>query len=100
MDDKGNVIKLPRFDGKKRHFALWWSMFEAACNVKGCAEALELSFKAVLPRSDSEVLDMATNAGKDWKKVKVQNALATSYLRLSLDSPKLLKMIGASKSAD
>ena len=72
MDDKGNgnVIKLPRFDGKKRHFALWWSVFEAVCNMKGCAEALDLSFKAVLPVSDSEVLNMATNKGKASKKAK------------------------------
>lgn len=102
MDDKGNgnVIKLPRFDGKKRHFALWFSMFEAACNVKGCAEALDLSFKAVLPASDSEILDLSTDDGKAKKKAKTQNALAESYLRLALDSPKLLKMIEASKSAD
>ena len=100
MDDKGNVIKLPRFDGKKRHFALWWSMFEAAFNVKGCAEALDLSFKAVLPASNSTVLDMTTDKGKAWKKAKMQNALAESYLRLSLDSSRLLEMIGASKSAD
>ena len=37
MEDKGNVIKLPPFDGRKKKFPLWWSKFEAACNVKGCA---------------------------------------------------------------
>ena len=80
MGEKGNVIKLPRFDGKKRQFALWWSMFEAVCNVKGCAEALDLSFKAVLPASDSEVLDIATSEGNAWKKAKMQNALAEKVI--------------------
>ena len=50
MEDKGNVIKLPPFDGKKKKFPLFWSKFEAACNVKGCAEALEDNFESVLPK--------------------------------------------------
>lgn len=100
MEDKGNVIKLPPFDGRKKKFPLWWSKFEAACNVKGCAEALEENFESVLPTNEAEILDMSTDKGKAYKKSKVQNTLAVCYFRLSLDSPKLLKMIEASKSPE
>ena len=58
MEDKGNVIKLPPFNGRKKKFPLWWSKFEAACNVKGCAE--------------TEILDMSTDEGEAFKKIKVK----------------------------
>ena len=85
MEDKGNIIKLPPFDGRKKKFPLWWSKFEAACNVKGCAEALEENFESVLPTNEAEILDMSTEKGKAYKKSKFQNTLAVCYFRLSLD---------------
>jgi len=98
MEDKGNVIKILPVDGKKKKFPLFWSKFEAACNMKGCAKALQDNFESVLPKNDAEILDMTTDQRKAHKKSKVQNTLAVCYFRLSLDSPKLLKMIEASKS--
>ena len=100
MEDKGNVIKLPPFDGRKKKFPLWWSKFKATYNVKGCAEALEENFKSILPANDAELLDMSTDQRKAYKKSKVQNTLAVCYFRLSLNSPKLLKIIKASKSPE
>ena len=99
MEDKGSVIKLSPFDRRKKNFLLWWSKFEAACNVKGCADALEENVESILPMNEVEMVDIATDQGKvAYKKSKVQNTLAMCCFRLSLDSPKLLKMIEASKS--
>ena len=68
--------------------------------MKGCAKALEDNFESVLPANDADILDMSTDQGKAYKKSKIQNTLAVCYFRLSLDSPKLLKMIKASKSPE
>ena len=100
MEDKGNVIKLSPFDGRKKKFPLFRSKFEAACNVKGCAKALEETSESILPANDTEVLDMSTDQGKAFKKSKVQNILTVCYFKLSLDSPKLVKRIEASKSPE
>ena len=95
IEDKGNVIKLPPFDGRKKKLLLFWSKLEAAYNVKGCAEALKENFESVLPANDAEILDMLA-----FKKSKVQNSLAVCYFKLGLNSPKLLNMIKASKSPE
>ena len=71
MEDKGNVIKLAPFDGKKQKFLFWRSKFEAACNVTGYAEALQANVESVLPVNDAEVLDIPTDEGKAFKKRKV-----------------------------
>ena len=78
MEDKGNVIKLPPFDGKKKKFPLFWSKFEAACNVKGCVEALGENFESVLPANDAEILGMPIDNVQTFKKRKVQNSLTVS----------------------
>ena len=64
MQDRDNVIKLSPFDGRKQKFLLWWIKFEAACNAKGCAQALEKNFESLLPANDAEILDMSTDQGK------------------------------------
>lgn len=51
-----------------------------------------------LPASDAVIIDIMTTSGKASKKAKVQNLLAMSYLTLAMDSPKLFKMVEASKS--
>ena len=100
MEDRGNVIKLPPFDGRKKKFPLWWSKFEAACNAKDCARSLEENVEFVLPANDARVLDMSTDEAKAFKKKGVQNTLAMCYFKLSLNLPKLLKMIENSKSLE
>ena len=95
-----DAVRMMQFRGKKEEYGVWNSQFRALCAVKGCAEALEMSFRSTLPASNAETLDPTTDEGKAWKKAKVQNALAMSYLTLAFDSPKLLKMIQASKSPD
>ena len=99
-EDKGDVIKPPPFNGRRKKFPLWWNKFEAACNGKGCAKALEENVESVLPAHDAHVLDMSTYEGKAFKKKKIQNTLAVCYFKLSPDSPKLSKMIKASKSPE
>ena len=68
--------------------------------MKHCAKALEENSESVLPANDARILDMSTDEGKAFKKNKVQNTLVMSYFKLSLDSPKVLKMIGALKSPE
>ena len=65
---KGNVIKLPPLNEKKRMFPLWWNKAEAACNAIGCAEALEASFDTILPLPDTEGLDMSADARRSFQK--------------------------------
>ena len=78
--NKSNIIKLPRFDGKKEAFAVWFSQFNATCSVKGCVEALDLNIKKKLYASKAEAFDAIPSDGKEKKKAKVQNALAMSHL--------------------
>ena len=66
--------------------------------MEGCTEALDLNIKMKFPDSKAEAFDAGTSDGKEKKKAKIQNALAMSYLTLAMESPKLLKMIQASKS--
>ena len=82
--NESNIIKLPKFNGKKEAFPVWISQFEATCSVKGCVEALNLNFKKSLPADEAETLDAATSDGKAKKKAKVQNTLAMSHLMLAL----------------
>ena len=59
-----------------------------------------MNFKKKSPASKAEAVDATTSDGKEKKKAEVQNTLAISYLTLSMELLKLLKMIQASKSAD
>ena len=55
--NESNIIKLPKFNGKREAFPVWFSQFNATCSVKGCLGALNLNFKKSLPASEAETLD-------------------------------------------
>ena len=63
--NENNIIKLPKFNGKKEFFLVWFSQFNATCSVKGCAEALGLNIKKKLPASEREACDATTCDGKE-----------------------------------
>ena len=86
--NESNIIKLPKFNGKKEFFPVWSSQFNATCSVKRCVETLDLNIKKKLPTSEVEAFDATTSDGKETKKARVQNALAMSYLMLVMELPK------------
>ena len=51
--NEGNIIKLPKFSGKKEAFAVWTSQFNATWSVKGCVEAFDLIFKKKFPANEA-----------------------------------------------
>ena len=62
--NESNTIKLPKFNGKKEAFAVWISLFNATCSVKGCVEALDFDFKKKLPANKAKVFNATTSDGK------------------------------------
>ena len=92
------MFRVKPFNEKKQNFPVFWSKFWALCAAKGCAEALSMSIMAELPASDANAIHITATPGKASKKAKAHNLLAMSYLILAMDSPKLLKMVEASKS--
>ena len=61
---------------------------------------MEAKVELVLPANNAKFLDMSTDEGKAFKKMKVQNVFAVCYFRLGLNLPKSLKMIEALKSLE
>ena len=92
------MFRVKLFNGKKQNSPVCWSQFGTLCATKGCAEALSMLIMGELQASDADAIDIQTTPGKASKEAKAQNSLAMSYLILAMDSPKLLKMVEASKS--
>ena len=100
MSVESSVVRIPKIDGKREIFAVWFSQFQAVCTMEGTSEApLEL-FKNELPTSESEQLDLSDESDEKKQEAKVTNNLAMSFLILSAETPQLMSKINAMKSKE
>ena len=61
--------------------------------MKGCAKAIQTSFKSKLPATEDKDLDASTALGKEEKLAKIQNAMAMAYATQCLSSTELPNVI-------
>ncbi len=55
--DSTNLKQIPKFDGERKHFALWLTKVTAVCALDGVSPALKHRFKNMLPANDAIQLD-------------------------------------------
>ena len=98
MSSSEGVLRIPKFDGKRETFPVWFSQFNALCAVKGVSEALKLGFDTNLADRYDTVLDETIPAEKAQAEAKKKNDLAMSFLTLAMDSNQLLTKVEAAKT--
>ena len=81
-------LKVKKFKGQRKEFAMWWNQFCAFCTLKGILEALFKKFDSKLPTNESDVLDPTDAVQKEQIKAKEMNAQAMSLLTMTMDAPK------------
>ena len=98
MSSSEGVLRIPKFDGRREKFPVWFSQFNALCAVKGVSEALKPGFETNLANRYDTVLDVTIPAEKAQAEAKKKNDLAMSFLTLAMDSNQLLTKVEAAKT--
>jgi hypothetical protein len=95
MDNMGitMLVRLPSFSGLRKDFQTWWIQFVAYVSVCGFLVALEVGGETTMPASNSEVIDLTDDAGKENAAAKQRNAVATANFTMAFETKSLLGMI-------
>ena len=91
-------LNIPKFDGKRKNYALWKVQFEAVCSIKGCRECLDPKFRSELPNDEATTLDPTDNTQKKQIAAKAKMQRAMNLITLAMKTPSMLAKIQASKS--
>jgi len=98
MSSSEGALRIPKFDGKREAFPVWFSQFNALCAVKGVSEALKPGFDMNLADRYDTVLNVTIASEKAQAEAKKKNDLAMSFLTLAMDSNQLLTKVEAAKT--
>ena len=101
MSGASGLSKITPFDGKKENWPSYWTGIRALLQINDCLEAVNENFESVLPASEgATIADQNSESGKLQVEAKKKNSTAMSLFALTITSPKLLKLLEASKSSD
>ena len=84
---------LPKFDGSKDKFQMWWVKVRAYCAYVDCVQAIQSVVDPDLPATESEEIDITTEEGKKKFKAKKANSTAMSSLTMAFETNSLISMV-------
>ena len=93
-------VRLPTFGGAQKDFQVWWTRFLAYGSVYKFALALKESDEVDLPKSDADVLDLTTDAGKKKDLARKRNNIAMANFTMAFTSEALMGLVFKAQSAD
>jgi hypothetical protein len=100
MDAIG-LKQIPKFDGERKHFAVWLTKVTAVCALNRVGPALKPGFKYVLPAND--VISLDKNKPHEFQFIMYKNANVIAMILLTVmlcDTDAMLMLIDSTKTAD
>ncbi len=99
--DSTSLKQILKFEGERKHFAVWLTKVTAVCALNGVSPTLKPGFKDMLPANDVIPLDKKKPNESQFIMYKNANVIVISLLTVMLcDTDAMIMLIDSTKKED